>query len=144
MQTFLPYKSFEETAKVLDMRRLGKQRVEGYQIIRTLLGYTSGWANHPAVKMWEGHEIVLLKYTWSIIDEWVYRGYVDNIHIQLQEIGNKHFGAWEETTISIPVWLGDENFHLSHKSNLIRKFPEYYGSIWPDVPDDLPYIWPIK
>jgi hypothetical protein len=28
MQTFLPYKSFEESASVLDWRRLGKQRVD--------------------------------------------------------------------------------------------------------------------
>ena len=33
MQTFLPYESFRESAKVLDWRRLGKQRVEGMQII---------------------------------------------------------------------------------------------------------------
>jgi hypothetical protein len=33
MQTFLPYASFEETAHILDYRRLGKQRVEGWQII---------------------------------------------------------------------------------------------------------------
>ena len=36
MQTFLPYESFEDTAKVLDYRRLGKQRVEGMQIINTI------------------------------------------------------------------------------------------------------------
>ena len=36
MQTFLPYKSFEESAKVLDWRRLGKQRVEGMQIINAI------------------------------------------------------------------------------------------------------------
>ena len=28
MQTFLPYKDFGKTAKCLDYRRLGKQRVE--------------------------------------------------------------------------------------------------------------------
>ena len=36
MQTFLPYESFEESAKVLDYRRLGKQRVEGMQIINAI------------------------------------------------------------------------------------------------------------
>jgi hypothetical protein len=28
MQTFLPYKSFSKTAKVLDRQRFGKQRAE--------------------------------------------------------------------------------------------------------------------
>ena len=38
MQTFLPYESFRESAKVLDWRRLGKQRVEGMQIINAIEG----------------------------------------------------------------------------------------------------------
>ena len=37
MQTFLPYSNFQKTAEVLDYRRLGKQRVEGMQIIKTIL-----------------------------------------------------------------------------------------------------------
>ena len=40
MQTFLPYKSFEQSAQVLDWRRLGKQRVEGMQIINAITGKT--------------------------------------------------------------------------------------------------------
>jgi len=41
MQTFLPYESFRESAKVLDWRRLGKQRVEGMQIINAIEGKTN-------------------------------------------------------------------------------------------------------
>jgi len=140
MQTFLPINNFAETAKVLDYRRLGKQRVEGYQILRTLLGYTDGWAHHPAVKMWKGYETALLTYTWTIIDEWVTRGYKDNLHKRLQEMA---FVDIDNLTL-MPPWLGDEEFHLSHKSNLIRKFPEHYGPLWPNVPNDLPYVWPIR
>ena len=36
MQTFLPYADFERTAAVLDVRRLGKQRVEVLQICNAL------------------------------------------------------------------------------------------------------------
>ena len=52
MQTFLPYKSFKDSFKVLDYRRLGKQRVEAYQILNVLLGRTKtkGWSNHPATE----------------------------------------------------------------------------------------------
>ena len=38
MQTFLPYADFPGSAKVLDRKRLGKQRVECCQILNTLLG----------------------------------------------------------------------------------------------------------
>ena len=36
MQTFLPYRGFTESARVLDTRRLGKQRVETIQVLRAL------------------------------------------------------------------------------------------------------------
>jgi hypothetical protein len=36
MQTFLPYKSFEKSAKCLDYKRLGKQRIETWQIYSAL------------------------------------------------------------------------------------------------------------
>lgn len=54
MQTFLRYEDFVATAAVLDDRRLGKQRVETYQIPRALTWSSHGWKNHPAVKMWRG------------------------------------------------------------------------------------------
>ena len=36
MQTFTPYGDFEASLRVLDQKRLGKQRVEVIQIIRAL------------------------------------------------------------------------------------------------------------
>ena len=39
-------------------------------------------------------------------------------------------------------WLTDDLI-LSHRSNLIRKAPEHYAPLWPDVPDNLPYVWPV-
>jgi len=52
MQTFLPYADFKRSAQVLDYRRLGKQRVETWQLIRAINGETRGWRNHPAAVMW--------------------------------------------------------------------------------------------
>jgi hypothetical protein len=42
-----------------------------------------------------------------------------------------------------PPWLGDEAFHASHRSNLLRKNPEWYGQFGWTEPDDLPYVWPV-
>ena len=62
MQTFLPHESFEKSAQVLDWRRLGKQRVEGMQIINAITGKTrkdgkpyKGWINHPCSVMWRDY-----------------------------------------------------------------------------------------
>ena len=78
MQTFLPELTFEASASALDYRRLGKQRVETYQILRTLTGKSDSWKNHPAVKMWRGYEKALCAYGLAICEEWRYvRGYKD-------------------------------------------------------------------
>lgn len=138
MQTFLPYPSFIESASVLDNRRLGKQRVETKQILRALRGETRGWVNHPATRMWRGHEGSLCSYGAIVCHYWWDElGYADSL------MGYFLRMQMEYNDISPPDWLGDVDFHLSHQSNLIRKDPEFYGPLFPGVPDDLPYIWPV-
>ena len=135
MQTFLPYPSFAASAKALDYRRLGKQRVEGYQILRTLLGISDGWANHPAVKMWEGYEAALHAYTQTCIREWIRRGYKNTMILP-------HFAGVEQPIM--PDWLGEERLHSSHRSNLLRKLPDHYLMFgWTDNPS-APYWWPTQ
>lgn len=141
MNTFLPYSDFTESAKVLDYRRLGKQRVECYQILNTLR-YGSRWSNHPAVLMWFGYETALCKYGYAICDEWINRGYIDNTKSKILEHDWHYLNLY--TLIKYPLWLGNEDFHKSHRSNLLRKYPEYYRKFWPDESDDLPYIWPVR
>lgn len=137
VNTFLPWPDYSKTAASLDYRRLGKQRVEGLQILRANLGLTKGWTNHPAAVMWRGHEGSLMEYICAICDEWENRGYTDNVRAQVLEIYTENdISAYAFTT---PWWLGKQQFHRSHKSNLKRKDPDYYRF---NVPDDLPYRWP--
>ena len=56
VNTFITSWDIDETARSLDYRRLGKQRVEAYQIWRALKGITKGWRNHPAARAWEGYQ----------------------------------------------------------------------------------------
>ncbi|GAA3827626.1 pyrimidine dimer DNA glycosylase/endonuclease V [Nocardioides panacisoli] len=44
MQTFLPYADFARSARSLDPKRLGKQRVEALQVVRALTTAGYGWA----------------------------------------------------------------------------------------------------
>ena len=74
MQTFLPYDSFEESASVLDWKRLGKQRVEAMQIVNAIEKQT-GWRHHPVVHMWTPYIPALKHYTNVMIEEWIKRGY---------------------------------------------------------------------
>ena len=73
MQTFLPVADFVESARMLDYKRLGKQRVEGMQLLNAMQpDYDKkGWLKHPAKIMWEGHQDMLRKYVNTMIIEWV-------------------------------------------------------------------------
>lgn len=149
------------SAKVLDRQRLGKQRVECLQILKTLAkgpqictecgesfsygccgGYglpkTTPWYNHPAVKMWQGYESALLLYLKEMCFEWTSRGYQDTCYEKAKYYVHD-FGF-----TLLPNWFGNVRFHQSHQSNLLRKDPEYYGQYFMGVPADLPYVWPTK
>lgn len=133
MQTFLPFPSFEASAKVLDTKRLGKQRVEAEQILKAQLDPDYGWQAHPAVKMWRGHLNALIAYRNTMIEEWVRRGYNNTMLILPCD-----------PVYTLPSWVGDPEVHLSHQSNLIRKFPDHYAPLFPGVSPELPYKWPIS
>jgi hypothetical protein len=126
---------------MLDRKRLGKQRVETKQILNALAGQSKGWTNHPATRMWRGHEVELCRYGAAMCREWLTRGYEDSMLAWFEEQERAYLSDGRIDTP--PAWLGDAHFHASHRSNLLRKDPEYYGRYcWPE-PMDLPYVWPI-
>ena len=145
MQTFLPYENFREAVSVLDRQRLGKQRVETLQIAKSLMT-DSGWSNHPATKMWANHLEALMAYQTATCNEWVNnRGYKDTCLLKTAELLSiDPINQEDLSRDQLPDWLGMEDFHASHRSNLLRKNIEWYGQFWPDEPDDLEYIWPSR
>lgn len=144
MQTFLPFASYKQSAAVLDDKRLGKQRVETLQIM-TALCNGGGWINHPATKMWRGYEFSLLYYQHAICMEWhVVRGFDDSCLRKTADIfWDSYLGISAEDVAIKPWWIEREDFVLSHRSNLVRKNPEHYRKIFPEVPNDLEYVWPV-
>ena len=133
MQTFLPYPSMGRSVRCLDYRRLGKQRVEAFQILNALAGKSKGWTNHPATRMWRGYEAALGWYKDLCIEEWIRRGYKNTMQTE------SYVGA-----IVMPEWLGREDIHASHRSNLLKKDPDFYGVLGWTEPHDLEYVWPVQ
>lgn len=130
MQTFLPYPEFDKSAAVLDRQRLGKQRVEAYQIIRAITS-GGGWASHPIVKMWIGFENALKLYSNTIIEEWIGRGYRNSLQIY----------DLNDCEVVYPWWLGIEEFHSSHRAALLAKDYSHYSKYgWREAPG-ISYIW---
>jgi hypothetical protein len=162
VQTFLAYPDFAKSVKVLDWRRLGKQRVEAFQLLcangcnwalaerqwRIEQGLMKdkplrkGWVNHPATVMWREYDQALAVYMNLAIAEWESRGYQNTMRYR-PYLYNEFFGMKEyRDMVDMPLWLGDPQFHASHRSNLLRKDPEYYSQFgWTEGPD-LEYVWP--
>ena len=144
MITFVPYPDIIACVKVLDYRRLGKQRVEAFQVWKALMGrgkilpdgtegppYT-GWLNHPATQMWKGYTCFLAMYCNACIDEWITRGYKNNMK-KLPHCENPR----------PPPWWGWPPIHLSHQAALNRKNPFWYH--FPETEyADWGYVWPTK
>lgn len=140
MQTFLPYPDFAMSAACLDNKRLGKQRVEAKQIYLALTNPTYGWQNHPAVKMWKGYSIALTFYGECVCAEWIKRGFKDSLRDWFYNEGLVE-GMNE---LPMPLWVGNSDFHASHRSNLLRKDPVWYGKFGWTEPNNLPYVWPVE
>lgn len=142
MQTFLPYKSFASSARVLDNKRLGKQRVETMQIMHALVKLQTRtdsavipWGNHPVTKMWFGKESWLFLYQQAVCGEWTKRGFNDTC---LQKTENMvKLIPNLESQVNPPYWLGLKLFHSTHRANLLRKDPEWYGQWgWKEEPQE--------
>jgi len=130
MQTFLPSPRFTISLSCLDRQRLGKQRVEVWQLLN------KHFPHHPCHAMWQGYRNCLAYYGLVACYLWRARGYRDSL---LQKIGRFYRPT---SKITFPPWLGNQAFHASHRSNLLRKNFPYYSQLgWKESPN-LPYIWP--
>jgi hypothetical protein len=90
--------------------------------------------------MWDGYEYLLALYGSVMSTEWKRRGYVDNLLPYFEE-KMKVLSMMDYHFDGLPWFVGCEPFHESHRSNLLRKAPEFYSEIFSGTPSDLPYIW---
>jgi len=144
MQTFLPYASYAKSAACLDKRRVWKQVLEARQILASLgikvlkkdgTPYKKSHPNHPVYKMWHKNISSLMIYHDFFMNEAKIRG----INTKPFYFFDNWFELLNENT---PDWLDNKAFHNAHKSNLLRKDPEFYGKYNWNLPDNLEYIWP--
>jgi hypothetical protein len=83
--------------------------------------------------MWTGYESALQLYQNYTIQEWISRGYKNTMLLE----------DFDMNSVVMPHWFGLEEFHRSHRSNLLRKDYEYYSQYFDEDPN-LPYYWPAK
>lgn len=161
MQTFVPHTdSFEHIAQELDNKRLNKQVLEAWQLILTLTSLNplgehrdpKGWRNHPAAKMWQGHEKALALYASIMCNEWLHRGYnstmipkIEATFARALELGRV------QDKLTFPAWMEDsekyEQIASTHRTALLRKDYEWYSQFgWAEDkghrPEYYQYLWP--
>jgi hypothetical protein len=158
VQTFLPATDFVEVARVLDNQRLNKQALEGWQIMMTNLSLDpqgnyrepKGWRNHPAVKMWRGHEYALAYYIDVMVDEWKRRGYKSTIADKAWATYDHALSRGLVGTTDLPSWFLDEGLvkeiTSSHRSALLSKNYSWYSKFgWQEdvgvAPSTYEYVW---
>jgi hypothetical protein len=152
MQTFLPALSYTFTAQHLDNKRLNKQILECYQILKVLSTDGVAWRNHPAVLMWEGSESHLYTYVNTMVKEAKQRGIKTINNEENIKILHKQFGKNWGT--KIPIWSSNKDklnrVITTHRANLYRKDPIYYAEFASAVTsehnkpccDGCLYYWP--
>lgn len=142
VNTFLPYPDFKKCAKVLDPKRLCKQRVEAYQLINAINKKNEkneekvAWYNHPACQQWINYLDALKLYYNTMIDEMINRGYKNTM--KKMEIKK------DKKDIEMPWWLGYDHLHYSHQASLLRKQPSYYLKYFSNLPEvyrNKGYVW---
>ncbi len=153
MQTFLPYASFQKSAKELDSKRLNKQILECYQILKVLSSDDpkAAWRNHPAVKMWRGHEFALWNYVQAMIVEADDRGIKTDKNLSnLLELRKAKADQWGSKN---PEWMSDSvlmNYvTTTHKANLFLKdqvlYPQFEDAVTDEYNQpccpDCKYFW---
>lgn len=161
MQTFVPItSSYEDIARTLDRARLNKQALEGWQILMTLLELDpqgnhrtpKGWVNHPAVKMWRGHEMALYLYIQAMVGEWLRRGYKSTIGDKAKATIIRGIELGLVGPAVSPNWIANietfKNIASSHRLALLSKDYEWYSQFnWPEDtgkrPETYDYVWPV-
>lgn len=164
MQTFVPCVDFLDCANSLDRQRLGKQRVECYQILNSLFGFSKGWRNHPATRMWEENVDALAVYSLVCCSTWVRRGFEDSCYnkiVSVMQLGGSKIDPITECArhicgqigtysacacfdIPLPSWWGGP-IHESHRKSLKSRLPEWYNQFaWYEEASEDPLYWPVN
>ena len=159
MQTFVPSQDNATNARLLDNKRLNKQALEAWQILMTLTKLDpmgnhrepKGWVNHPAVKMWRGHELALATYAMEMVTEWKSRGFNSTLGDKISDTVSiaSNMKRIDVYTVVNPQWMGNEDIHSSHRKALLVKDYEWYSQFgWAEDPGYPPteyeYIWPVN
>jgi hypothetical protein len=83
--------------------------------------------------MWRNNVPALKMYLNISIEEWVSRGFKNTM--DFEDIDGE---------VEMPEWWGNQKFHDSHKSNLLKKDVDFYSQYRWNLDPTNPYVWMDK
>lgn len=101
-----------------------KLNIDDYKVVKL------GFCHHPLLMMWWNYEDALKYYINCHIEEWIKRGYKNNM--QIHELPDN---------IDLPWWTADDKFHKCHQAALLSKDQNYYSKYFDDIEFN-EYWWP--
>lgn len=101
-----------------------------------------GAAPKPLVMMWFGYETALAGYSVACAATLVSYGVTTGVRsAELARTMKEMRDVGDPAPFIMPPWSEDIDVLRSHRSNMMRRWPERYN--WPRTPARMPYLWPI-
>ncbi len=130
MDTYLPYRSFMESAGCLDDKTLKRQRIDILQLVESAMR-NERLISDPVTKMWGGFEIALCHLGMCCCFHWKERGNADSFYDQFRE----KLLVLPLRKLYYPPWLGNDGLHNAYRMELLEKNPSWYGRFdWDEKP----------
>lgn len=145
MMTWMPNMSLFDSVGALELDQLAVALVESASLFNEMT-YDEpdpdyGKAPAPLRMMWLGYEAALAGYVAACSATLVGYGVTSStvslgVAQTITELRRD-----DETPFVMPPWITDTDVLRSHRSNLMRRWPESYS--WKGTPLLMPYLWPV-
>lgn len=140
MMTLLPLANVTASVQALHDEDLEIQMVDAGRLLRMCAEPFR--SDTLVTAMWRHYEGGLLAYFLNVCKELQRRGVGRGVDWAIRQGWFIAESAGWDLRPLMPRWFGYRPVHLSHASYLIRERPSYYAQHWPDVPLDMPVLWP--
>lgn len=150
MMTWLTRMSIFDSAEDLALPQLAQAHRESEALFYELVFGISdedaddpvGPAPVPLIGMWRGYEAALAAYSVACATLMVSHGVSTGIRtLEMANTITELRQSGDPVPYEPPPWLQDIDVLMSHRSNLMRRWPEAYS--FPRNPKDMPYLWPV-
>jgi hypothetical protein len=146
MMTWMTRMSFFDTAADLKLNELALAFVEAESLFNEMIygdaAEEVGPAPLPLTKMWYGYEPALAAYAITAGATLVAHGVGTGVRtVELARTVDGLRANGDPAELVMPPWLTDTDVLRSHRSNMMRRWPDRYS--WSKTPPNMPYIWPF-